>query len=105
MDFSQVITVAQKQQQAHEQALAMWRIARDEAIANITVTVDGMIFNGDEAHQQRMGCAIVAAANMNTTYSWILTNGTHVSVTAAQLKQALRLAVIERIALWNTTQP
>ena len=105
MDFSQVITVAMKEQKAHELALQQWRISRDNAIANITVTVDGMTFSGDEAHQQRMVCAIAAAANMSATYTWMLANGTKVDVTAGQLKLALRQAVLARIALWNATQP
>ena len=73
---------------------------RAEKVASIVVEVDGLEFDGDEISQGRMSRAIIAASGDGDSVNWILANNTVASVTAAQLKQALRLAGEEMARLW-----
>ena len=84
-------------------ALAMelksFKDSRTLAVSTITVEVDSMVFDGDEMSQTRMARVIVSLDSLDTTL-WVLANGTAVSVTQKQLKQALRLAGEAQTALW-----
>lgn len=73
---------------------------RAEKVANITVDVDGMVFDGDETSQQRMARSILV---MNDTeqITWILSDNTPASVTKAQLELALRKAGEAQTQLWS----
>ena len=72
---------------------------RAEAVANIKVTVDGMVFDGDEASQTRMARAITASQPEEKT-NWVLADNTIAEVTREQLQQALKLAGAEQTKLW-----
>ena len=89
-----------EQQELREQKKAL----RTEAVSKITVTVDGMVFDGDEKAQDRMARAITMfqANNLPADYQtdWVLADNTIAKVTVTQLSQALLLAGKEQTALW-----
>ncbi|WP_211831160.1 DUF4376 domain-containing protein [Kistimonas asteriae] len=80
--------------------IAEHKSTRAEKVASIVVEVDGLKFDGDEISQGRMGRAIIAASGDGDSVNWILADNTVATVTAAQLKQALRLAGEEMARLW-----
>ena len=87
-------------------AMAQAKSDRAEAVSKITVTVDGMVFDGDETAQDRMARAITMfqANNLPVDYQtdWVLADNTIAKVTVTQLSQALLLAGKEQTALWTT---
>lgn len=78
---------------------------RSKKVSQITVEVDGMIFDGNETSQERMSRAITAALASNistdTTTTWVLHDNTVATPTIAQLATALRLAGEEQTRLWT----
>ena len=78
---------------------------RAHAVAGILVTVDGMVFDGDETSQGRMARAITAAqaagADMADTIGWVLADNTVAQPSLNQLASALRLACEEQTRLWT----
>lgn len=86
--------------------LAQAKADRAEAVARITVTVDGLTFDGDEASQTRMGRTIAAAVALGADLAaekrtWVLADNSIAEVTVAQLAEALRLAGDAQTALWT----
>ena len=97
---------AEMERQKEQQALMEQKKAlRTEAVSKITVTVDGMEFDGDEIAQDRMARAITMfqANNLPADYQtdWVLADNTIAKVTVAQLSQALLLAGQAQTALWT----
>lgn len=94
-------TPEEQQQALMEQKKAL----RAEAVSKITVTVDGMEFDGDETAQDRMARAITMfqANNLpaDTVTPWVLADNTVAEVTVAQLSKALLLAGQAQTALWT----
>lgn len=90
---------------AEAEALAQAKAERAAAVASITVTVDGMVFDGDEVAQERMARTVTAAtatvASMDDTTTWVLHDNTVAQVTIRQLATALRLAGEAQTALWT----
>lgn len=78
---------------------------RTEAVAAITVEVDGMVFDGDETAQERMARTVTAAtatgASMDDTTVWVLHDNTVATPTIRQLATALRMAGEEQTRLWT----
>ena len=87
------------------EALAQAKAERAAAVAAITVTVDGMVFDGDEKAQERMARTVTAATatgeGMDATTTWVLHDNTVALVTADQLKRACRAAGKAQTALWT----
>lgn len=73
---------------------------RAEAVAQITVEVDGMTFDGDEAAQTRMTRAVLLADSPDELTDWVLADGTVAQVSAAQLRRACREAGQAQTRLW-----
>lgn len=88
-----------------KQALSAAKAERTAAVAAITVTVDGMVFDGDEVAQERMARTVTAAtatgASMDDTTTWVLHGNIVAKVTIRQLATALRLAGEEQTRLWT----
>jgi len=86
-------------------AMAKAKEARADAVSRITVTVDGLVFDGDETAQDRMARAITMfnAGNLpaETVTPWVLADNTVAEVTVAQLSRALLLAGQAQTALWT----
>lgn len=85
-----------------DQELKEAKEERAKAVAAIKVEVDGMTFDGDETAQSRMSRALTAAeaAGQDST-AWVLADNTVVTVTKAQLAQALALSMQEMAKLWT----
>ena len=86
-------------QHEQDQSRNTFKQDRETNVANIKVTVDNMVFDGDETSQTRMAKAIVAMEDNETTL-WVLADNTQIQATKEQLKQALRLAGEEQTRLW-----
>lgn len=84
------------------QDLAIAKRERAAKVAALKVTVDGMVFDGDEVAQSRMARAITAAetAGLESTV-WVLADNTVKTVTKAQLQQALSKAMVAMGELWT----
>lgn len=87
------------QEDLDKQAREAFKISREEAVKNIKVEVDGMIFDGDEISQTRMSRAVQLMNDTETTL-WVLANNQPVQVTKAQLSEAMKLAGSEQTRLW-----
>lgn len=85
--------------------LAQAKAERADAVSKIVVTVDGMVFDGDETSQERMSRTITAAVatgeNMSATTTWVLADNTVAQVSITQLAQALRAAGEQQTQLWT----
>ncbi len=88
-----------------EVAMSEAKTDRAEAVARITVEVDGMVFDGDEKAQDRMARAITMfqASNLPDDYTtaWVLADNTVAQVTVNQLAKALLLAGQKQTELWT----
>ena len=105
-DWYEVVAIPVPTPEEQQQALMEQKKAlRAEAVSKITVTVDGMVFDGDEKAQDRMARAITMfqANNLPADYQtdWVLADNTIAKVTVTQLSQALLLAGKEQTALWT----
>lgn len=91
----------QTEEEKAAQELARAKAERAEAVSRITVEVDGMTFDGDEAAQSRMTRAIQAAEVSGLTQAkWVLANNEVVVVNLDQIKKALAQSVIAMGDLW-----
>ena len=88
-----------------DEELAQAKAERASAVSKITVTVDGMVFDGDETSQERMSRTITAAVAtgepMTATTTWVLADNTIAQPSIQQLAQALRAAGEQQTALWT----
>ena len=87
------------------ETLAQAKAERADAVSKIAVTVDGMVFDGDEVSQERMARTITAAVatgeDMTAETTWVLADNAVARVSVQQLAQALRLAGERQTALWT----
>lgn len=88
-----------------EEEKAAWNLRqakaeRARAVAGITVTVDGMVFDGDEAAQERMARAVLMAESPDERTAWVLADHSVAEVSASQLRRACRAAGQEQTRLW-----
>ena len=93
------------QEEKDSLALFLAKEERAQAVSNITVELDGMVFDGNEASQSRMGRTIAAAVALGVDLTtekrtWVLADHSIVEVTIAQLAQVLKLAGDAQTALW-----
>ena len=82
------------------EALARAKAERADAVAALTVEVDGMTFDGDEQAQERMARAVLMAESLDEETEWVLADSTVAVVTAGQLRRACRAAGKAQAALW-----
>ena len=87
------------QEDLDKQAREVFKSNREEAVKNIKVEVDGMIFDGDEVSQDRMIREAFVMPDEETV-DWVLANNSTAEVTKAQLIEAIRLAKAEQTRLW-----
>ena len=85
-----------------EELLQKAKALRAAQVAAIQVTVDGMVFDGDETAQTRMARALEVASitGMESTV-WVLADNSVATVTVAQLQQALSKAMLQMGELWT----
>ena len=79
--------------------LAEWKASRAEAVANIKVTVNGKVFDGDEDSQMKMTRAFSAMGDTDSTL-WKLADNSVVFVSKDELKSAVKLSGEEQTRLW-----
>jgi hypothetical protein len=77
----------------------LFKASRAELVEKLTVTVDDMVFDGNEKAQDRMTRAALVLDDTETTL-WVLADNTVVKVTRAQMLMALRLSGKAQSALW-----
>ena len=96
---------AKTEEELAAEELAQAKAERANAVSKITVTVDDMVFDGDEISQERMSRTITAAVatgeDMNATTTWVLADNTVAQVSIKQLAKALRLAGEKQTDLWT----
>lgn len=73
---------------------------RQKLLDKLTVEVDGMVFDGDEASQSRMGRASFSM-EPGETIDWVLATNEAQTVTKEQLAKALRLAGAKQAEFWT----
>lgn len=77
-----------------------FKVNRTDKVKNITVEVDGLIFDGDETSTERMNQRIQIMSDTDT-FNWTLADNNVHEVTKQQLFKAFKLAVEEQSKLWN----
>lgn len=96
---------AKTDEEVAAEELAQAKAERANAVSKIVVTVDGMVFDGDETSQERMARTITAAVatgeDMSATTTWVLADNTVAQVSITQLAQALRAAGEQQTELWT----
>ncbi|WP_085065417.1 DUF4376 domain-containing protein [Pseudoalteromonas sp. TB51] len=81
-------------------ARTIFKLNRQKLLDTLTVEVDGMVFDGDEASQSRMGRASFSMQD-GETIPWVLANNEKATVTKEQLALALRLAGAKQAEFWT----
>lgn len=93
---------AKTSEELEAEELAKAKAERAEAVQNIEVEVDGMVFDGNEDAQRRISVAITTAnITGQQTVDWVLKNNTVANVTRAQLEQVLALSMQKMQELWT----
>ncbi|WP_447838226.1 DUF4376 domain-containing protein [Aeromonas salmonicida] len=105
IDWGKVVTADQRAALELEAELEKWKHSRLIAVSEITVMVDGLVFDGDEESQGRMARTIASADSLADTTEWTLHDNRVVTVTVHQLKLACRLAGEAQTAIWNEGRP
>lgn len=93
----QIVAIPNK---TEEQLLQEAKNARANSVNNLTVTVDGMVFDGNEVSQERISRAISIMENPNETTLWVLHDNMIASVTKEQLQRVLKQAIQQQSVLW-----
>lgn len=105
IDWGKVITVSEKTRQKFEQDYAVWKQERTALVATITVQVGDHLYQGDELSQGRMASFVIAASSDSDSVDWVMADNSVVTVTAGQLREALRLAGLRQAEIWNDGRP
>lgn len=84
----------------HPSHRILFKHKRQQTLDTLTVEVDGMVFDGDEASQSRMGRASFSM-EPGETIQWVLANNEKTTVTKEQLALALRLAGAKQAEFWT----
>ena len=93
---------AKPQEQIEKERLEAAKAERAQAVQNIVVEVDGMVFDGNEDAQRRISVAITTAnITGQQTVDWVLKNNTVAHVTRGQLEQVLALSMQKMQELWT----
>ena len=83
--------------QSHDEQA--FKIERTKLVNEITVDVDGIVFDGDELSQTRMSRAIISLDD-DEEMPWTLADNSVTMVTQAMLKKAVKLAGTVQSQLW-----
>jgi hypothetical protein len=97
----EIAEIEARQRAAAEPTREELKEARQAAVDAIAVTVNGMVFDGDETSQGRMVRALrVADVTGQASCTWVLHDNTAADVTREDLAQALALAMQAQAAIW-----
>lgn len=93
---------AKTPEELEQEELAKAKAERAEAVQNIAVEVDGMVFDGNEDAQRRISVAITTAdITGQQRVDWVLKNNTVANVTREQLEKVLALSMQKMQELWT----
>jgi hypothetical protein len=71
------------------------------SVDNITIEVDGLVFDGNEESQRRMSSAISAMEDLGQdSIAWKLHDNSIQNISLAQLKEAHNKAILKQSSLW-----
>lgn len=105
IDWTKVVTCEDKARCQNVANYESWKSERQAAVDAITVTVDGLSFDGNETSQARMARAITAFTALEQTIMWTLADNSVAEVTISHLKAALTQSVTEQTRIWNDGRP
>ncbi|USE71536.1 hypothetical protein CTT31_20855 [Pseudoalteromonas maricaloris] len=77
----------------------VFKLQRTNYVANIKVELNGKVFDGDEASQDRMARACQFMSDTDEIV-WVLADNNPCSVTKSELMEAGRLAGLKQAELW-----
>lgn len=86
--------------ETEEEKLQNAKNKRTFEVSVITVTVDGMEFDGNETAQRRMSAALDAWPKSVETIDWVLHDNSVRPVTYEQLEEAFNQSVQKMLSLW-----
>lgn len=98
-------TEAELLAKAYNEALTAWKQSRQTLVDNIEVTLDTVVYQGDELSQTRMSRAIVALPDDVTTVPWVAKDNTVVQLNKVQLTELLLQAGQAQSMIWNEGRP
>lgn len=103
IDWDRAVTREQQESAAAQELRLIDKMRRQSLVDEITVLIDGMLFQGDELSQGRM---LRRAETMigDETVEWVLADNSVALVTADQLRAAAREAVDEMGRIWVGTR-
>lgn len=79
----------------------LFKLDRTKKVRELTVEVDGMVFDGDEESQTRMARAILSLEPGEKMEIWVLADNSIVQPTREQLQQAMKLAGSRQSTIWT----
>ena len=82
-----------------------WKTARNDAVDNIEVTYNNVVYQGDEKSQDRMARAIIALHDNTTTIDWVAKDNSITPLTKIDLQSILVQAGSIQSQLWNAGRP
>lgn len=93
------------EQEQHLKDTIEWKSQREKLVSSIEVSLDGVVFQGDEISQNRMSNAINGLPDESTTIDWVAKDNTVHQLNKANLKRLLFLAGTEQSEIWNFGRP
>ena len=103
IDWDRAVTREQQESAAAQELRRIDKMRRQSLVDEITVRIDGMLFQCDELSQGRM-LRRAETMEVDETADWVLADNTVVQVTSAQLRAAAREAVDEMGRIWVGTR-
>jgi len=88
-----------------DKAYQEWKTQRNNAVVNIEVTYNGVIYQGDEDSQSRLSRAILALSDDTTTTPWVAKYNSIHQLNRVDLSAILTLGGAEQSRLWNLGRP
>ena len=85
--------------------LNQWKANRSEAVSNIEVTHNDVVYQGDEESQTRMSRAIIGLPDDVTTIPWTAKDNSPHELTRVDLTSILNLAGTAQTVIWNEGRP
>lgn len=88
-----------------ELSLSEWKNTREVSVANLEVTYNGIVYQGDETSQDRMSRTINGLPDEVSAVPWVAKDNSIQYLTKLDLQQILYLAVQEQSRLWSEGRP
>lgn len=89
----------------YEAQVSVWKQQRQQTVDGITVTYNGVEYQGDETSQTRMSNAINGLPDDVTTVPWVAKDNTVHQLNKVDLKAILLDAGTQMTMMWNEGRP